>query len=120
MRVFCSSPNCSESVSGVRFTPGEQGGVKGMVSADISDEEGARFLTIPGYEAYTGKQEATSKPSSPPAGGDGGEQADGNQTASGSESPEGGNKEKAAGDGNPDSDKEKDKSKGSKKGSDKT
>ena len=59
MRVICTLPNASEEISGVKFTRLENGHV---LSEEISDEAGARFLSIPGYEPA--EAEATKKPAS--------------------------------------------------------
>jgi hypothetical protein len=45
VQIVCTRPNASEEISGVKFTQHEQG----MLSEDISDEQAAVFLSIPGY-----------------------------------------------------------------------
>lgn len=45
-RVICDLPNASLEISGVKFFPLEEGGV---ISDEISDEQTAAFLEIPGY-----------------------------------------------------------------------
>jgi hypothetical protein len=46
MRVLCALPNASEEISGVRFTPTDDGLMR---SEEISEEVAAVFLSIPGY-----------------------------------------------------------------------
>lgn len=45
MRVMCTLPNASTDIGGVRFQ--SIGG--NMISEEISDEQGARFLSIDGF-----------------------------------------------------------------------
>lgn len=56
MKVICTLPNASELISGVRFVSHAEG----MISEEISDEVGARFLRISGYKAARGKASAPS------------------------------------------------------------
>lgn len=44
-KVLCTLPNASEEISGVKFEQREDG----MLSEDISDEQAAAFVEIPGY-----------------------------------------------------------------------
>jgi hypothetical protein len=44
-QVICKLPNASEEISGVKFTAHDGG----MLSEEISDEQAARFASIPGY-----------------------------------------------------------------------
>ena len=45
-RVICDLPNASDEIGGVKFHPLEDGG---RISDEISDEQAARFASIPGY-----------------------------------------------------------------------
>lgn len=45
-KVLCTLPNASEEISDVKFVTR----AAGMLSEDISDEQAARFASIPGYE----------------------------------------------------------------------
>lgn len=46
-KVRCDLPNASENISGVAFTPAEDGSY--VISEDVADEVAARFCSIPGY-----------------------------------------------------------------------
>jgi hypothetical protein len=45
VQVVCTRPNAAEEISGVKFTKHDQG----MLSEEISDEQAAHFLAVPGY-----------------------------------------------------------------------
>lgn len=45
-KLLCTLPNASEEISGVKFVPH----AAGMLSEDVSDEQAAKFASIPGYE----------------------------------------------------------------------
>lgn len=66
-KVICRLPNASSNIDGIEFQPHPDG--NGMVSADISDEQAARFLSIPGYEAVAakGSRKAAVTPPATPA-----------------------------------------------------
>lgn len=61
MRVICNIPNGSEEISGVKFGPQESGQ---RVSEEISEAQGQRFLSVPGFLEY---KERPSTPSLVPA-----------------------------------------------------
>lgn len=46
VQILCTLPNASDEISGVKFTKTD----KGMLSADITDEQAAGFLSINGYK----------------------------------------------------------------------
>ena len=46
MRVVCTIPNASENMSGIAFTRQPSGT---LLSDEISEDQGARLLTIPGF-----------------------------------------------------------------------
>lgn len=54
MRVICNILNGADEISGVKFGPQESGQ---RVSEEISDEQGQRFLTIPGFLPYVERVE---------------------------------------------------------------
>ncbi len=45
-KVICKLQNAADEISGIAFTKVDGG----MLSEDISDEQAARFASIPGYE----------------------------------------------------------------------
>ena len=45
-QIICTRPNASDEISGVKFTKHE----KGMLSEEVSEEQAAAFLEIPGYK----------------------------------------------------------------------
>lgn len=53
-KVICTRPNASDEISGVKFV---SHGAGGMISEDISDEQAARFASIPGYAIAGMRQE---------------------------------------------------------------
>lgn len=53
-KVICTLENASDEISGVKFKKHPDGA--GMVSEDISDEQAARFASIPGYELVGAKK----------------------------------------------------------------
>ena len=48
MRVLCTLPNASTEIDGVAFSPVDGG----MLSDDVDEAVGHRWLTIPGFSAY--------------------------------------------------------------------
>lgn len=61
-KIICTRPNASLLISGVKFTPLEDG--SGIISEEISDEAAELFLSIPGYalaEEVAPKQTKSSK-----------------------------------------------------------
>lgn len=58
MKVICTLPNAADRINGVAFSPGDGG----MVSEDISQEQGNRFLAIPGYKEVQRKLGRPPKP----------------------------------------------------------
>ena len=58
MRVLCTLPNASTEIDGVAFSAVDGG----MLSDDVDDAVGNRWLTIPGFSAY-----ATAQAESPDA-----------------------------------------------------
>lgn len=47
-KVICTLPNAAEEISGVKFAPG----AAGHISEEISEEQAAVFLSIPGYAEH--------------------------------------------------------------------
>lgn len=45
-KLLCTLPNASEEISGIKFVTH----AAGMLSEDVSDEQAAKFASIPGYE----------------------------------------------------------------------
>lgn len=45
-KLLCTLPNASEEISGIKFVSH----AAGMLSEDVSDEQAAKFASIPGYE----------------------------------------------------------------------
>lgn len=45
-RVICDLPNASLEISGIKFSPLDEGG---LISEDISEEQAKRLASIPGY-----------------------------------------------------------------------
>lgn len=68
-QVICTSPNASEEISGVKFSRREAGG---MISEEISDEQAAFFVSIPGYKLAT----ISKAPASTQTSGDGAQTAE--------------------------------------------
>lgn len=62
-KVICSLPNASESISGVRFSPQENG----VISDDVSEDVAAMFLAIPGYTLAPGESAPPQEVSAPAA-----------------------------------------------------
>ncbi len=62
-QVICDLPNASLEISGVKFTPLDDGGV---LSEPISDEQAEAFISIPGYSLYHAA--GSDEPPAPPAG----------------------------------------------------
>lgn len=56
-KILCIRPNASDEISGVKFTPVEEG----MLSEDISDDTAAAFLEIDGYKLVPGKKSGPSQ-----------------------------------------------------------
>lgn len=49
MRVLCTLPHASEEIDGVAFSRVDGG----MLSADVDESVGNRWLTIPGFVAHS-------------------------------------------------------------------
>jgi hypothetical protein len=97
-QVLCTLPNCSEEVSGVKFTAF----AGGMLSEPISDEAAKRLCSIPGYKEYAASVHSTGQGNSPvPAGEGAGHSAatQGGSTDGQSQGGDGGQHSLAAGDG---------------------
>jgi hypothetical protein len=62
-RVICTLPNCSTRISGTAFTV-DRGQA---ISEEISDEEAARFASIPGYKLVKAKGAKPDEPEQPAA-----------------------------------------------------
>lgn len=60
MRVFCTLPNMSAQVSGVRFTPAPDG--SGWVSEDLTPALAAAFAAVPGYFTLPEEPELAPEP----------------------------------------------------------
>ncbi len=62
-RVICALPNASDEISGVKFTPLEDGR---LISEEISDEAVNAFASITGYTLDDG-EDIPPAPVNPPA-----------------------------------------------------
>lgn len=60
-KVICKLDHASDEISGVKFTAVEGG----KLSEEISDEQAARFASIPGYELVEEKKAPPPAPSAP-------------------------------------------------------
>ncbi len=63
-KIICTRPNASLLISGVKFTPLEDG--TGVISEDVSDEAAELFLSIPGYHAAEYGDGAPAAPAAAP------------------------------------------------------
>lgn len=63
-RVICDLPNASLEISGIKFSPLEDGG---LISEEISEEQAARLASIPGYSVDEGEREPVPAPVKEPA-----------------------------------------------------
>ena len=59
MRVLCTLQHASEEIDGVKFERVDGG----MLSSEVTDEIGHRWITIPGFSLYS----ETAKPAAEPA-----------------------------------------------------
>lgn len=63
-RVICDLPNASLEISGIKFSPLDEGG---LISEEISEEQAKRLASIAGYSLDEDERESAPEPVKAPA-----------------------------------------------------